>query len=109
MPRKKKAGAPSEPATSSEAIPTETKDELTKRKPARKPTIAKTPTEKAPKETVMVQFAGKEYDVDAIKAAVKADIKGKVKGKIKIIDIYIKPEDGAAYYVANELAGKVEL
>ena len=106
MPRTKKMDKASE-ATAQEAVVEQPKPE--KKKPGRKPAADKKPAEKTPKETVMVQYAGKEYDVDAIKAAVKADIKGKVKGKIKIIDIYIKPEDGAAYYVANEVAGKVEL
>ncbi len=106
MPRTKKMDKASE-AADQEAVVEQPKPE--KKKPGRKPAADKKPAEKTPKETVMVQYAGKEYDVDAIKAAVKADIKGKVKGKIKIIDIYIKPEDGVAYYVANEVAGKVEL
>ena len=106
MPRTKKTDKASE-AAAQEAVVEQPKPE--KKKPGRKPAADKKPAVKTPKETVMVQYAGKEYDVDAIKAAVKADIKGKVKGKIKIIDIYIKPEDGAAYYVANEVAGKVEL
>ena len=60
---------------------------------------AKTAT--APKETVKVQFGGDEYDFAEIKKAVEADYKGKVKGKIKTVEIYIKPEDKAVYYVVN--------
>ena len=64
----------------------------------------------APKETVKVQFGGDEYDFAEIKKAVEADYKGKVKGKITAVEIYIKPEDKAVYYVVNsDYSGKIEL
>ena len=47
---------------------------------------------------------------DEIKKAVEADYKGKVKGKIKTVEIYIKPEDKAVYYVINsDFSDKIEL
>ena len=94
-------------------------------KPAKKPAVkrsttakkaAKTPAKTAPKpvtapkETVKVQFSGDEYDFAEIKKAVEADYKGKVKGKIKTVEIYIKPEDKAVYYVINsDFSDKIEL
>lgn len=81
-------------------------------KPVKKPTARKTAakTASAPKETVKVQFGAEEYDFAEIKKAVEADYKGKVKGKIKTVEIYIKPEDKAVYYVINgDFSDKVEL
>ena len=68
-----------------------------------------TVTEAVATAEIAAPFAGKEYDVEAVKAAVKADYKDKVSGKVKLLDIYIKPEDGMAYYVVNEITGKVQL
>ena len=63
-----------------------------------------------PKETVKVQLGGEEFDFANIKKAVEADYKSKFKGKVKTIEIYIKPEDKAAYYVINgDFSDKVEL
>ena len=64
----------------------------------------------APKETVKIQFGADEYDFAEIKKAVDADCKSKVKGKIKTIEIYIKPEDKAVYYVVNgDFSDKIDL
>ncbi|MBR1382614.1 MAG: hypothetical protein IJ555_02195 [Ruminococcus sp.] len=81
-------------------------------KAAEKKTPAKSKTAKSsdPKETVKVQFGGEEFDFANIKKAVEADYKSKFKGKVKTIEIYIKPEDKAAYYVINgDFSDKVEL
>ncbi len=64
----------------------------------------------APKDTVKIQFGNDEYDFAEIKKAVDADCKSKVKGKIKTIEIYIKPEDKAVYYVVNgDFSDKIDL
>ena len=64
----------------------------------------------APKEIIKVQFGGEEYDFAEIKKAVEADYKGKVKGKITTVELYIKPEDKAVYYVINgDFSDKIEL
>ena len=90
-----------------------TKKTATKRTAATKTRAKSTKTSKAataPKETVKVQFGGDEYDFAEIKKAVEADYKGKVKGKIKTVEIYIKPEDKAVYYVINsDFSDKIEL
>ena len=79
--------------------------------PAKKSAAKKAPAKKAePKVTVKVQFAGNEYDIDQITKDVTKAYKGSVKGAVKSVEIYIKPEDGAVYYVVDsENTGKVDL
>ena len=125
MPRRKKTEtAPVAEVTAPVAAETvtETAAEAPAEKPVKKPAAKKTsaakkPTTKAkatakpaaktakataaPKETVKIQFGADEYDFAEIKKAVEADYKSKVKGRIKTVEIYIKPEDKAAYYVVN--------
>lgn len=62
------------------------------------------------KEAVKIQFGADEYDLAAVKKAVEADYKAKVKDKVRTVEIYIKPEDKAAYYVVNsDFSDKVDL
>lgn len=62
------------------------------------------------KQTVKVQFGGVEFDIADIQKAVEADVKSKFKGKVKTLEVYVKPEDKAAYYVVNsDFSDKVEL
>jgi len=51
-------------------------------------------------ESVCVQFCGNEYDVAAVVEKAKAAYAGDAK-KMKDIKVYIKPEEGMAYYVVN--------
>ena len=45
-----------------------------------------------------------------IVAAAKADFRANNKGCVRTINVYVKPEDNAAYYVVNnKTEGKVEL
>ena len=113
MPRRKKTEtAPVAEVTAAVAAETvtETAVEAPAKKPVKKPAAkkaaaAKKPAAKtakaAPKETVKIQFGADEYDFAEMKKAVEADYKSKVKGRIKTVEIYIKPEDKAAYYVVN--------
>ena len=67
-------------------------------------------TAASPKETVKLQFGSDEYDLAEIKKAVEADYKGKFKGRVKSVEIYVKPEDRAAYYVVNsDFSDKIDL
>lgn len=64
-----------------------------------------------PQEEVILQFGENEITVAAISAKVKKDYeeRGRTEG-LKDIKIYVKPEDGRAYYVANgEVEGSVGL
>ena len=58
---------------------------------------------------VYVEFAGSKINVDAVVEAAKADFKMNNKGTVKTAELYIKPEDGMAYYVINGVEGKVAL
>ena len=86
------------------------KKPATKAKENAKPAAKTAKTATAPKETIKIQFGADEYDFAEIKKAVEADYKSKVKGRIKTVEIYIKPEDKAVYYVVNgDFTDKINL
>lgn len=60
---------------------------------------------------LMLQFAGSEKDLAAVTEAARADFKaGNKRTPLTALTLYIKPEDGMAYYVANgTVSGKVPL
>ena len=63
-------------------------------------------------QQMILQFNGREFDLGAVEANVKKNWKesGKKLSEIVDLDIYVKPEEAAAYYVVNkETEGKVEL
>ena len=99
-----KAEAPKAEAKKAE----EPKKETAKKAPAKR-TAAKDI-----KTSVVVQFAGKEVTEKDLIAAVKKAYtkKGNKVGDIKTIEIYVKPEESAAYYVVNGVGAddyKIEL
>ena len=108
---KKKPGR--KPKTASEK-PAETKKQAakttaTKKTTAKKTTAKKTTAKVAAKNTVYIQFNGRQVDYDEVLKKVAADCK-KQKASSKDVTLYIKPEDNACYYVANNgIAGKVDL
>ena len=65
----------------------------------------------AAKKTLFVQYNGKQVEEKDIVASVKkawTDAGNKV-GEIQTMEIYVKPEEDAVYYVINETeSGKVE-
>lgn len=76
--------------------------------PAKKPAAKKA----AVKTSLYIQYGGKEYDSAEVTEKVKAAwvALGNKITDIKSMDIYMKPEESAVYYVINEEpAGKVEL
>ena len=83
------------------------------KKAAVKPAAKKTTAKKAAaakaetKETNLfkLEFNGNTYDIDEIKERVNEDIKKNVKGKAKSVEIYVKPQDGKAYYAVNGKGG----
>ena len=99
-----KAEAPKAEAKKAE----EPKKETAKKAPAKRTTA------KDIKTSVVVQFAGKEVAEKDLIAAVKKAYtkKGNKVGDIKTIEIYVKPEESAAYYVINGVGAddyKIEL
>lgn len=101
-------------ATKTTPVKTESKPATkaveTKTKAAKKTTVAKTTRKPAAKKgtevkaDVFVQFGGKEFSEEAIMSKVVAawETEGKKASAIKRAKLYIKPEDGKAYYVINE-------
>ena len=104
-----KAEAPKAEAPKAEAKKAEEPKKETAKKAPAKRTAAKDI-----KTSVVVQFAGKEVTEKDLIAAVKKAYtkKGNKVGDIKTIEIYVKPEESAAYYVVNGVGAddyKIEL
>ena len=91
--------APAKKAPAKKAAPAKTATKSTATKTAAKKTASKD----APK--AIVQLWGQEFDVaDVIAKAEKAYSKKK-----NVKEVYIKPEEGKAYYVADDDSGSVDL
>ena len=74
------------------------------KKPAAKKTASKkTSAKKDIKVKAIVEYYGKQVEEKEIIASVKKawTKSGRKVGEIKSIDLYIKPEEGAVYYVIN--------
>ena len=76
----------------------EVKEESTVAEAVKKPVAKK----EEPKESVMIQYGANEVVMkDVVAAAVNA-YKASHQGiEIKTVDVYVKPEENAAYYVVN--------
>ena len=102
--------AAAEPEKKAEAPAKEAKPA---KKPGRKPAKeAKAAKKAAAEPKVYVQFGADESSVEAIVEKIKSDYveQGHRASSIKDLRVYLKPEDGAAYYVINEkVAGRVDL
>ena len=64
------------------------------------------------KQQMFLQFNEQEVELSTVEANVKKDWKeaGKKLSEIESLDIYVKPQEGKAYYVVNkEIEGKVDL
>ena len=74
-------------------------------------TVKKAAAKVVAKETLAVQFAGKDYTSEAIIKLAKDAYKAtKNKAAIKTINVYVNTDDSRAYYVVNdEFHGSVEI
>ena len=88
----------------------------TKKAPAKKETSAKKSTsarKAAVKETVYLQYMGKEINKDDLLKSVKEIWTKQLKkkaGDLKSVELYLKPEENRAYYVVNgDTTGELEL
>ena len=64
------------------------------------------------KQQMFLQFNEQEVELSTVEANVKKEWKeaGKKLTEIETLDIYVKPQEGKAYYVVNkEIEGKVDL
>ncbi|MBR5565949.1 MAG: hypothetical protein IKW08_07300 [Roseburia sp.] len=94
------------------AAKTETaKKETVKKETVKKEAAKKTTTKKSVEPAVVVQFGGQEVDMaTVIENAKKAfEAEGNKVSSIKEIQIYVKPEEYAAYYVINGVSGRINL
>lgn len=106
-----KAEVKTEIKTETTAPKAEEVKEEAKKAPAKKATPAKAAKAEI-KTALYVQFAGNEVTeadiIDKVKAAYVAE--GHKESAIKEINLYVKPEEYAVYYVINDKAiGKVNL
>lgn len=79
------------------------KKETAKKDTAKPETVKKAPAKKAePKSSVVIEYAGGQVSAkDIVTKATKAFTKANKGVTIKKIDVYVKPEEGVAYYVVN--------
>ncbi len=107
-----KAEAKKAPAKKAEPKKEAAKKETVKKETVKKATPAKkATTKKAVEPAVVVQFAGQEVNMaTVIENAKKAfEAEGNKVSSIKEIQIYVKPEEYAAYYVINGVSGRINL
>ena len=107
----KKAAAKTE--TAKKAVEKEAAKATTKKvaakKTAVKTTAKKAVAKKEVKTETFIQYNDEQTDMDAVLKRVEADLKAQ-KVAAKDIKLYIKPQDGACYYVADgKVAGRVDL
>ncbi len=107
------AKEPEKTVEKAESVKTTSKEEKVKqaeKKPSEKSSSKKAPVKKVQtrkteiKENLHLEFAGKSYSkedlVKSVKDIWKFDYKKKAMD-INSIDLYVKPEEGKAYYVIN--------
>ena len=58
---------------------------------------------------IYVETASHQYNVTDIVGRAKADYRATHKVGVQSCKIYIKPEEGVAYYVVNKVTGKLDL
>ena len=106
------------PEVKAEAKKAPAKKEAAKKETVKKETVKKaapakkaTTTKKAVEPAVVVQFGGQEVSMaTVIENAKKAfEAEGNKVSSIKEIQIYVKPEEYAAYYVINGVTGRINL
>ncbi len=102
--------------TADEKAEKTTKKTAEVKKTAKKVVEKKAPAKNTSKEKIdtkiMFQYSGIEVDSDVLLELAKADYlaAGGLEKNIKKMELYIKPEDNAAYYVVNGVpAGKVTI
>ena len=94
--------------TVKEAAKTTTK-KVAAKKTAVRTTAKKAVAKKEAKTETFIQYNDEQTDMDAVLKRVEADLKAQ-KVAAKDIKLYIKPQDGACYYVADgKVAGRVDL
>ena len=104
----KKTAAPKKTATTTKSAATAAKKASATVKKATT-AVKKAVEAKTQEPKVVVQFAGNDYKLDEILEKAKKAYSKKSKKVFKDLRIYIKPEEGKAYYVADDNFGSVDL
>ena len=55
------------------------------------------------------EYGGNQYNITDVVERAKADYRLTHKVGVQSCKVYVKPEEGAAYYVINKVSGKLEL
>lgn len=108
MPAAKKTAKKTEPKNSPIKAVREAAEKVVKAAPI--PAVEKKPRARkaaAPEVKLFVEYLGKQTSQEDMVAAVCAGWTG---GEIKSLELYVKPEDSAVYYVINGSEnGKIDL
>ena len=75
----------------------------------RKSTNSRPPRPPAAAPELYVEMGGEQYNITDIIDRAKADYRTTHKVGVQSCKVYVKPEEGAAYYVINKFSGKLEL
>lgn len=108
----KKVEAPVTEAVVETVVEEAVVEEAVKAEPAKKAPAKKTAAKKAVNANVMLEFNGQSVSTDLIVENIKKafEAEGNKLSAIKDFQVYVKPEDNAAYYVINQdITGKVNL
>lgn len=103
MPRGRKPNTAAE--VKPEAVAAEQTAAAPKRKPAKK-------ADKTMTESIILQAAGVEWDVNAVKEQVIAAYvaEGHRRGRISDLSLFLKPEEHKVYYVINgKITGSIDV
>ena len=89
-------------APAAEALAAEGKTRKSTKAPARRgrPPLA---------PEVYGEHGGKQYNITDLVDRAKADYRATHKVGVQSCKVYVKPEEGAAYYVINKFSGKLDL
>ena len=92
-----------EPVVEEKKEPVVEEKKATEKAPAKKTTTKKTTAKKEIKVSAFVEYFGKQVEEKDMIARVKKawTSSGKKIGDIKTMELYIKPEESAVYYVIN--------
>lgn len=108
---KKVAGAARKAAAKTEtaAKNTAAAAKKTVKKAADKVEAKKAAVKKEAGDNIVLEYGDKKFEMKAVLEACKADYKAQTKKTAKNVQVYVKPEDNAAYYVVGKFEGKVDL
>ena len=113
--KKPAASAEKKPAASAEKKPAASAEKKPVAKAEKKPAVKaeKKPAAKAEAKpcvpVIVAQAGGAEYDISDIAERVQADYRATHKTAARSCKIYVKPEEGMAYYVIDQTQGKISL